>query len=161
MPVRVVVELELVFYTARLFTEKIDMIQTNVGHLVFLIDPANASFYKDLLTFLGWNIIVDHPSMIGLTGQSGVSLWFLGGAKPVANDYDGLGLNHLALSVGVQGDVDVAADYLKHKGIAHLFETPRHRPDFVQQTDHTYYQVMFESPDRILFEIVYTGVKAE
>jgi hypothetical protein len=25
--------------------------------------------------------------------------------------------------------------------------------------DKTYYQVMFESPDRILFEVVYTGLK--
>ena len=40
-----------------------------------------------------------------------------------------------------------------------LFETPRHRPDFAHGEDTTYYQVMFESPDRILFEIVYTGPK--
>jgi hypothetical protein len=38
-----------------------------------------------------------------------------------------------------------------------LFDTPRHRPDFSQSPDHTYYQIMFESPDRILFEVVYTG----
>lgn len=136
------------------------MIQTNVGHLVYMIDPANADFYKDLLIFMGWNVIADYPGMLGLTGQNGVSLWFIGGAKPVANDYDGPGLNHLALSVGVQGDVDVAADYLTKKGIAHLHQTPRHRPDFAQQPGHTYYQVMFESPDRIQFEIVYTGLKA-
>jgi len=136
------------------------MIHSNVGHLVFMIDGANADFYKDLLTFMGWNVIADYPGMIGLSGTNGTSLWFLGNAKPVKNDYDGPGLNHLALSVPAQGDVDVAAGYLKQKGITHLHETPRHRPDFVQEAGHTYYQVMFESPDRIQFEIVYTGPKA-
>ncbi len=37
--------------------------------------------------------------------------------------------------------------------------TPRHRPEFSQGPDQTYYQVMFESPDRVLFEVVYTGPK--
>ena len=27
--------------------------------------------------------------------------------------------------------------------------------------DHTYYQVMFESPDRILLEVVYMGLLAK
>jgi hypothetical protein len=49
--------------------------------------------------------------------------------------------------------------WLKESGIPHLFETPRHRPEF-SEGDNTYYQVMFESPDRILFEVVYTGPKA-
>ena len=40
-----------------------------------------------------------------------------------------------------------------------LFETPRHRPDFARSADQTYYQVMFEIPDHILLEVVYTGRK--
>ena len=40
-----------------------------------------------------------------------------------------------------------------------LFETPRHRPEFAESDGHTYYQVMFASPDGILFEIVYVGPK--
>jgi hypothetical protein len=31
----------------------------------------------------------------------------------------------------------------------------RHRPEFAQGEDQTYYQVMFASPDRILLEVVY------
>ena len=58
-----------------------------------------------------------------------------------------------------QADVDAAAAFLTARGVQHLFETPRHRPDFAHGEDTTYYQVMFESPDRILFEIVYTGPK--
>jgi hypothetical protein len=41
-----------------------------------------------------------------------------------------------------------------------LFETPRHRPEFSSE-DSTYYQIMFESPDRILLEFVYTGPKQD
>jgi len=48
-------------------------------------------------------------------------------------------------------------DYLKKAGVPALFETPRHRPDFCSSPDQTYYQVMFESPDRLLFEVVYSG----
>lgn len=40
-----------------------------------------------------------------------------------------------------------------------LFGTPQHRPDFAADDAHTYYQVMFASPDRILLEVVYTGPK--
>ena len=90
-----------------------------------------------------------------------MSLWFIGYVKPVSNDYDGPGMNHLAFSVPAQADVDAAAAYLTARGIALLFETPRHRPDFAHGEDSTYYQVMFESPDCILFEIVYTGPKAD
>ena len=35
-----------------------------------------------------------------------------------------------------------------------LFETPRHRAEFTNSPEQTYYQVMFETPDRILVEIV-------
>ncbi len=34
---------------------------------------------------------------------------------------------------------------------------PHHRPEFAMNEKYTYYQVMFETPDRILFEIVYMG----
>jgi len=44
--------------------------------------------------------------------------------------------------------------------VALLFETPRHRPEFAQSPEQTYYQIMFETPDRILLEVVYIGVKA-
>jgi catechol 2,3-dioxygenase-like lactoylglutathione lyase family enzyme len=135
------------------------MIQSSVGHLVFAINAANAGFYKNLLTFLGWNAIFEHEGSAGFSDASKTSLWFMAGAKPIGNDYDGPGLNHFALAVPKQVDVDTAAKYLADRGVKHLFETPRHRPDFVSDPSQTYYQVMFESPDRILFEIVYTGPK--
>lgn len=68
-------------------------------------------------------------------------------------------MNHIGIGTESQADVDTAADYLTEHGVELLFETPRHRPEFSQSEEHTYYQVMFETPDRILVEIVYIGPK--
>lgn len=48
--------------------------------------------------------------------------------------------------------------HLVEKGVSTLFETPRHRPDFMSE-GNTNCQIMFESPDHILFEVVYKGPK--
>ena len=135
------------------------MIESKIGHVVYNIRPANAKFYKDLMMFLGWSPIFEEKGVLGVADKKGASLWFVGMAKEVNNDYDGPGVNHVALSVPKQSDVDGAVAYLTAAGVKPLFDTPRHRPEFSSGKDDTYYQVMFESPDRILFEIVYTGPK--
>ncbi|MBA3944754.1 MAG: VOC family protein [Herpetosiphonaceae bacterium] len=134
--------------------------QPLLSHIQFNVEPANLAFYKDLLTFLGWSVIYADDEMLGLAGKGETSLWFVTQANATHHDYDGLGMNHLGLGAAAQGDVDSAADYLKQQGVELLFETPRHRPEFSQSAEHTYYQIMFESPDHILFEVVYTGLKA-
>lgn len=131
--------------------------QTHLAHIQFNVHPANMPFYKDLLASLGWQAIHDGDGMLGVAGQGDISLWFVGQAKEVGNDYDGPGMNHLAIGTESQADVDAVAAYLQERGVAPLFETPRHRPEFAQGEGQTYYQVMFESPDRILLEVVYTG----
>ena len=132
------------------------MIKSNIGHIVFNIDPGNMPFYKDLFQFLGWAILYEDPNMLGMGVERGGSLWFSGPAKAAANDYDGPGVNHVGISVVSQTDVDEVVAYLKEHAVPALFETPRHRPEF-SSPGQTYYQVMFELPDRILFEVVYTG----
>ncbi len=134
--------------------------QSNLGHMQLNVQPDNLGFYKDWLTFMGWKMIFDSEDAFGIADTKGTSLWFIGYVKDVQNDYDGPGVNHLAISVSEQTDVDSAAKYLTDHGVEHLFETPRHRPDFSGDGPDTYYQVMFETPDRILIEIVYTGPKA-
>lgn len=135
--------------------------QSNLAHMQLNVLPGNLGFYKDLLTFLGWQLIFDSEGAFGIADSKGTSQWFIGDVKEgVSNDYDGPGLNHLAFGVSQQTDVDAAATYLTEHGVEHLFETPRHRPDFSGDGPDTYYQVMFETPDRILVEIVYTGPKA-
>lgn len=134
------------------------MEKSTLGHLVVNIQGANQSFYKGLFNFLGWKLLIDDPKMLGVADVNNVSLWFLDPIKKIANDYDGIGMNHLAISVPRQDAVDKTVDYLQKQGVKMLFETPRHRPEFCGSTEETYYQVMFESPDRILFEVVYTGL---
>ena len=132
---------------------------TRLGHIQFNVRPENVPFYRDLTAFLGWQAIYDEHGMLGVAGERGDSLWFIGQAKEVGNDYDGPGMNHLAFATATQADVDATARYLRERDVDLLFETPRHRPEFSQSPDHTYYQVMFETPDRILLEVVYTGPK--
>lgn len=133
--------------------------QATLGHLVFSIDPANRGFYRDLFNFLGWQTLYDVAGMLGIADANGISAWFADRLKDVSNDYDGPGLNHFAINLPSVADVDTAAVWLYERGIPHLFETPRHRPEFAGDDVNTYYQVMFETPDRILVEIVYIGPK--
>ena len=133
--------------------------QTKLGHLVFGIDSTHQSFYRDLMTFLGWRILYDGEGMLGVGDSNRVSLWFGSATKTMNNDYDSPGLNHVAISTATQAEVDQAAAFLAERGVEHLFSTPRHRPEFSADESATYYQVMFETPDRILMEIVYTGPK--
>jgi catechol 2,3-dioxygenase-like lactoylglutathione lyase family enzyme len=136
-----------------------NMVQSTLGHLVINIHVDAIPFYKDLFSFLGWEILFDDPKMLGVQDKNKVSLWLGEPIKQIDNDYDGTGMNHLALSVPSQAAVDETVAYLKAHHISPLFETPRHRPEFCGSEEVTYYQVMFESPDHILFEVVYTGPK--
>jgi len=136
------------------------MIKTRINHIQFNIDPDNMPFYKELMAFLGWKVLVAEADMLGVGDESGEqSLWFNCPAKLHSNDYDGPGMNHLGFSVPLQEDVNLATAYLREHGISSLFDTPRHRPEFTDNPENTYYQVMFETPDRILIEVVYTGPK--
>lgn len=132
--------------------------QTRFGHLLFLVDLANLPFYREVLTYLGWAPLYDDPEMLGM-GAGDASVWFGEPMSAAKNDHDAPGLNHFAIAAESVADVDATAAYLAGRGVAALFETPRHRPEFASGPDDTYYQVMFESPDRILFEVVYTGPK--
>ena len=133
--------------------------KSKLGHLQINIDSKNLSFYKDLFAFLNWVVLYSDENMLGIGDGNKASLWFTTPLKDVKNDYDGIGMNHLAISVEKQSEVDQVVTYLKGKSIPTLFDTPRHRPEFSDSPQKTYYQVMFESSDNILFEVVYTGPK--
>ena len=134
--------------------------QTKLKHLELHVAQANLQFYRDLFDFLGWKTIYANDEMLGTGDANESSLWFVAHVKEgVANDYDGPGVNHVAIQAGSVADVDSTVTYLQDSGVSALFETPRHRPEFSQGPESTYYQVMFESPDRILFEVLYTGPK--
>src|SRR3954447_11180883 len=134
--------------------------QSKISHIQFNVQAANLPFYKDLLAFAGLQTLYEGEGTLGVGDENETSMWFSTSAKDVANDYDGPGMNHLALDVPAQSDVDAAVAYLTECGVPALFGTPRHNPEF-SSAERTYYQVMFESPDHILFEIVYMGPKAD
>jgi catechol 2,3-dioxygenase-like lactoylglutathione lyase family enzyme len=134
--------------------------KTQLAHMQLNVQQANLPFYRDLMLFLGWSIIYETDDMLGVGDANNTSCWFVGYVKEVANDYDGPGLNHLGIGATSQADVDATAVFLQEHGVPALFETPRHRPEFSHNPEQTYYQVMFETPDRILLEVVYTGPKA-
>jgi catechol 2,3-dioxygenase-like lactoylglutathione lyase family enzyme len=135
-------------------------VQSALGHIQVNVRPDNLPFYRDLMAFLGWKTLYEGDGMLGAEGTNGASLWFVGQLKDVSNDYDGPGVNHLGIGAPAQADIDAVAAYLKQRGVELLFETPRHRPEFAGGEGQTYYQVMFPSPDRILLEVVYTGLKS-
>jgi catechol 2,3-dioxygenase-like lactoylglutathione lyase family enzyme len=144
--------------THQLSLRRITM-RTRLYHLQVNVRPANIPFYADLMGFLGWNTLHAGDGILGVGAANGASLWFVGETKDAANDYDGPGMNHIGIGADSQADVDATVGYLKEHNVPALFETPRHRPEFSGGPDQTYYQVMFESPDRVLFEVVYTGPK--
>ena len=65
----------------------------------------------------------------------------------------------MCIKIPPKSPVASVIGFLKEKGVPSLFDTPRHRPDF-SSPGQTYDQIMFESPDQILFEVVYTGPAA-
>ena len=132
--------------------------QTGLDHLQVNVRPENVGFYRDLMTYLGWHDIFAGEGFFGMGGTSG-SLWFISQVNDASNDYDGPGVNHIGIGAQSEADVDAVIAYLRERGIEILFEPPRHWP-IPQRENHTYYQVMFESPDRVLFEVAYTGPKS-
>jgi catechol 2,3-dioxygenase-like lactoylglutathione lyase family enzyme len=133
--------------------------RSGLGHIQFNVRAEHTPFYRELFTFLGWEVIYDADGSVGVLGKNEVSFWFIGQVQEGSIDYDGPGMNHIGISAESIADVDAAADYLRGRGVDLLFDTPRHRPDFASDEQHTYYQIMFETPDRLLLEFVYTGPK--
>lgn len=108
---------------------------------------------------MGWGVIFETDEVIGYKSDENGDLWFSKTDKNTVNDYDAKGVNHISIRVATMSDVDEIKDYLEKNNIKMLFDTPKHRPEFAASENETYYQVMFESPDKILFEVVYIGDK--
>lgn len=126
-------------------------------HLQINIDFKNISFYKDLMTALGWSLIFEDEMVAGYKSGSTGDLWFVKTERPDNSDYDAKGVNHISIRVDQVSDVDQIKNHLEKIGTKMLFDTPRHRPEFATSEKDTYYQIMFESPDKVLFEVVYVG----
>jgi hypothetical protein len=130
---------------------------TPIGHLQYNIRAGNAPFYRDLLVYLGWEVLYEDGGMLGCGAGNGQSLWFSPTTTDAPCNHDGLGLNHLAFGANDLQAVDELGAWLRKGGVETLYDTPRHRPEFASSDGDTYYQIMFQSPDGILFEMVYIG----
>ena len=128
-------------------------------HLQLNIDFANLNFYKSLFAFVGWKTIFEMEDTIGFKSDTSGDIWLVKtkGVKP--QDRDNIGFNHVAIRVESVKEIDDINKFFHENKIQAMFETPRYRPEFVNNPQETYYQVMFESPDNILFEFVYIGKK--
>lgn len=136
------------------------MISSYFYHAQLNIDFTNLDFYKGFMEFMGWSVIFEMDTVIGFKSNSTGDIWFVKTSLNETTNYDAKGTNHISFRVNNQSDIDVAKDYLESKEVKMLFDTPRHRPEFVSKENETYYQIMFETPDKLLFEIVYIGVKS-
>lgn len=131
--------------------------KSHVGHVNFNIEPGNKRFYAELFAFLGWSTLYEGDDVLGVGTDGVTSLWFSAATSMGSNDHDAPGLNHLAIGAETKADVDATAAYLRERNVDLLYGTPCNRPEFTSGESELYYSVMFESPDRILLEVVYSG----
>lgn len=111
------------------------------------------------MEFMGWKVIFEDKSAVGYKSGSSGDVWFVKTKINKLVDYDAKGVNHISFRVDKITDVDKVKNHLEKNKVKMLFDTPRHRPEFSSSEKETYYQIMFESPDKILFEVVYIGPK--
>ncbi len=136
------------------------MMQSHFYHVQINIDYSkNSQFYRELMTFLGWSVIFENDKIAGYKSSASGDIWFVDSIDKETVSYDKIGINHISIRVGTQANLDQTIDFLKAKSIETLFNTPRHRPEFTSNDKETYYQIIFETPDKIQFEIVYIGPK--
>lgn len=132
------------------------MIDGKLDHQQFNIDAQNLNFYKEFFDFLGWPVLYEGDIVIGFGQEEGPSLWFDLVKDKEVSDYDNIGHNHLGFTTASVENVDKTVAFIQKRGIPALFGTPRHRPEFCE-AGTTYYQVIFETPDRFQIEVLYRG----
>lgn len=135
------------------------MAANGINHLQLNVAAENLDFYRRLLTGLGFNVPESEGYVSGF--GEGVSLWFVPTDASEKQDHDHRGVNHIAINADAVADVDAATALIAELETEALFGTPQRRDDYIGDGDTDYYQVMFRSPDGILFEVVYTGPLAK
>lgn len=111
------------------------------------------------MEFMKWRVIFEEKNVVGYKSGTNGDVWFVKTGKNKTVDYNAKGVNHISFRVDKMTDVDKVKSHLEKDGVKMLFGTPCHRPEFSASEKETYYQIMFESPDKILFEVVYIGKK--
>ncbi len=130
--------------------------KSTVSHLVYFIQnfTKNLQLYRELFAYFEYKVCLDEEGAFGVVDANGFYIYFNPTQKNTANSYDSTGLNHLAFEVDLPKHVDqFIREFMKPGNIQPLFDTPRQRPEFADAGEG-YYQVMFEMPGELLFEVV-------
>ena len=134
-------------------------IHSSVGHILLLIHDyeKNILLYREMFKYFGYEFSMDSEYGIGVQ-TGGPSVWVMKATDETKNNRDSNGLNHFGFHVESKEEVDTfIAEFLKPNNIKCLFDTPKDRPEFFDaEKGGEYYQVMFEFPGSVLFEVVYT-----
>lgn len=80
--------------------------KSHLYHLQVNIDFANRSFYQELMTFLGWEVIFATADVVGYKNTQSGDIWFCKAIKNEQGDYDKTGVNQISIRVESIGDVD-------------------------------------------------------
>ena len=132
------------------------MDNVSLYHVQINVSNAKESllFYKNLFAFLGYHIIDQSPSHLGVSNGT-TDFWIIETEK--AHQSKGFhrkntGINHLAFRVSSRSDVDTFVEkFLAPAKISPLYGGPREFPEY----DKGYYAVFFEDPDRLKLEVTF------
>ena len=130
--------------------------QSKVSHLVYFLPDfeQNLPLYRQLFAYFGYQTNLDEEDVYGVVDPEGIYIYLNPAIKNQSGNYDSGGLNHLAFEVESPKEVDqFIQEFLHPRELQQLFHTPRHRPEFAD-VEGGYYQVMFEMPGGLLFEVV-------
>ncbi len=131
-------------------------IRTTLNHLQIYVSDKRKSFpfYKDLLIYLGYELVAEDESHLGLKNEL-TGIWLKETpAENKANKHNrrNTGINHIAFGVSKKEDVDTfCKEFLYPKGIKPLYNSPKKFPEYTEK----YYAVFFEDPDTIKLEVVF------
>ena len=131
--------------------------KSTLGHIGINLSSEDEPFvfWKDLLTFLDFEIMPDGNHFDATDGHTSLCV------QVTKSDYQKpnfhrkrTGLGHIAFQVGSAYMVDAFVnDFLKPRQIEPLYGGAKSYPDYAP----AYYAVYFEDPDRIKVEVVYDG----
>lgn len=131
-------------------------IKTSFNHIQINVSNKKESFpfYKKLLTYLGYTVILEDDEHLGM-GNGYTEIWLNEASekfKPNNYHRKNIGVNHLAFSVSKEDDVGkFCKEFLIPNKIKPLYNSPKKFPEYTEK----YYAVFFEDPDRIKLEIVF------
>jgi len=128
--------------------------KASVYHVQLNVPDAAVSlpFYRSLLDYLEFRVVHEDRCVAGFS-DGRTALWLIEtepGHRDSGFHRKRTGINHVAFRVPRREDVDqFTAEFLKPRGIAPLYDTPRECPENAPG----YYAVFFEDPDRLKLEV--------